>query len=238
MARITGKLAEILFSVIDGRNTVEKIRKSSAVVAKHSTVIEHLGKLEAMGVIHGEKLGRERVYSVNWNHLVDEFANEFVYAENFVTEAFQHNTPTYSQIVGKKLSYMSPLIVRHYDDKKYLRERPRLLAKAEGVIRRNSPTRNFIKEYMKSYAQWIWLETSISLSGCVITFIDRFVMLADRNKNVQRLLQSRTNYSELNEFLSFLNYLTRDAFVVSLNDVVITGAMEKFLNEHFAKVPS
>lgn len=232
MARITGKLAEILFSVIDGENTVEKIRKRSIVVAKHSTIIEHLGKLERMGILHGEKRGRERLYSVDWERLIDEFASEFAYAENFVTEAFLHNTPSYTQIVGKKLTYMSPLIVRRYDDIKYLRERPNLISKAEKVVKENKLVRNFIKDYMQSYAQWIWLETNTSLSGCVITFIDRFVMLVDRNKNIQRLLESRTNDSEQRQFLSFLKYLTNHAFVVSLNDVVITGAMEQYLITH------
>ena len=64
--------SNVFFQVVLGRNTPKEI--SSALETQPPSVVEHLHKLQDMGVVElGEKEGKYQRYQINWKKFVDEF---------------------------------------------------------------------------------------------------------------------------------------------------------------------
>jgi hypothetical protein len=194
--------------------------------------MEHLGKLEKKGIVRGVKRGRERVYTLDWNRLIDEFVTEFVEREKYVTDYFLE--PDGELAIRARAPHISQAIVRNFGDKQYLRQRSKLTAKIEVIMRQNRLVRDFIRCYFQSYSAIYLEEDATSLAACVSAFVDRFAMLVDQNEEAQELLHSKAKDREVKDFIRFLVYLRRDAYVSDLDQFVSIGAMGDFLRTRVA----
>jgi hypothetical protein len=241
LPRIHSKLGEVLYSVIDGADTVVKIMDRLPVKTKHSTIMEHLSKLEHLGILSGTKKGRERVYSVNWNSLIDEFATDFIYNQEWLTDMISADV-----IVGKRsekvvahLPFVSPVIARRFGEKKYIvEERPLLIQQIARIMKTNGLVRNFIEEYIKAYASLYWMEPSATLPRCIFEFEEWFLQLASENTEVKQLMHSKPADKQMRDFLKFLDYLIGHTYVTGINRFVCTEAMKKFIVDMKPRITS
>ncbi len=227
MGNIPAKLGEVLFRVVEGDKTAARIGKSTGT--RHSTVMEHLSKLEGMRLVHGEKKGRERLYSVDWEELLNAFSQNFAEGENNVTETFSELAYP-SKTIGR-LPIMSgtSTIARKFEDKKYLKTRPRLIADVKKLMLENRLVRDLLKTYLKAYSYLAWTKDDTSLNACVLAFVDRFALILNQNPDVRKFLKKKTKAVEMRGFVRFLRFLAEDAYVGLPSEVVCVDRMRDFL---------
>ena len=230
------KLGQVIFCVIAGSDTVGKL--IGAIGTKHSTIMEHLGKLEALGILASVKKGRERIYYVNWDRLINVFASLLVDYERFMLEGnytIPGRHPKASllqrQKGGGKILYRPEGIeVRLGHDRAHTERLVRFIPSAERILKENKIARDFIRKYLETYAQLYWTEDDFSLQGSVKNFEDRFALLADQDEKVGSLLESKCKNKEVSDFIRFLNHLAT-SYIVDPNQHACIYQMQQFLSK-------
>jgi DNA-binding transcriptional ArsR family regulator len=228
------KLGQVIFCVIVGSDTVGKL--TGAIGTRHSTIMEHLGKLEGLGILASVKKGRERIYRINWDRLIDVFASLLIDYERFMLEGKdtfpgRHTKASLlqQQKEGGEILYRPEGIeVRLGHDRAHAERLVKFIPSAERILKENKIARDFIRKYLETYAQLYWTEDDFSLQGSVRNFEDRFALLADQDEKVASLLQSKCKNKEVSDFIRFLNHLAT-SYILEPNQHACLYQMQQFL---------
>jgi DNA-binding transcriptional ArsR family regulator len=230
------KLGQVIFCVIAGSDTVGKL--TGAIGTKHSTIMEHLGKLESLGILGSVKKGRERIYHINWERLIDAFASLLLSYERFMLEddlrrtGKRPKTPLLQQQKegGKILYRPKGLEIRLGHDRTHAEQLRKFIPNAERILKENRIARDFIRKYLEAYAQLYWTEEDSSLQGSVRNFEDRFALLADQDEKVASLLESKSKNREVSDFIRFLNHLA-NSYILEPGQHACLYQMQQFLSK-------
>lgn len=222
--------------MIRGSDTVGKL--TEAIGTKHSTIMEHLGKLEGLGILASVKKGRERIYHINWDRLIDVFASLLFDYEGFMLEQtlrFPRRGPKTSLLQRQKeggtiLYRPEGIEVRLGQDRAHTERLLKFIPSAERILQENRIARDFIRKYLETYAQLYWTEGDSSLQACVTNFEDRFALLADQDEKVASLLESKCKNKEVSDFIRFLNHLA-SSYIMDPNQHACIYQMQQFLSK-------
>jgi DNA-binding transcriptional ArsR family regulator len=237
------KLGQVIFCVIAGSDTVGKL--TEAIGTKHPTIMEHLGKLESLGILTSVKNGRERTYHIKWDRLINVFASLLIDYEKFMLNYDRLNYETFildnlafpaktsllpQQKEGGKILYQPEgMKIRLGYDRAHTERLVKFIPSAERILRSNRIARDFIQEYLETYAQLYWTEDDFSLQGAVKNFENRFALLADQDAKVASLLESKSKNNEVSDFIRFLNHLA-NSYILDPNQHACLYQMQQFLN--------
>jgi DNA-binding transcriptional ArsR family regulator len=225
------KLGQVIFCVVRGSDTAGKL--TEAIGTKHSTIMEHLGKLEGLGILASVKKGRERIYHTNWDRLIDVFASLLFDLERFMLEEtprFPRKGPKTSLQGGMILYRPEGIEVRLGQDRAHTERLLKFIPTAERILQENRIARDFIRKYLETYAQLYWTEGDSSLQACVTNFEDRFALLADQDEKVASLLESKCKNKEVSDFMRFLNHLA-SSYIMDPNQHACIYQMQQFLSK-------
>lgn len=222
--------------MIAGSDTVGKL--TDAIGTKHSTIMEHLGKLEGLGILASVKKGRERTYHINWERLIDAFASLLASYEIFMLEddlaasKERSNTSLLRQRKeGGKMFYRPKgLEIRLGYDRTHAERLWKFIPNAERILKENRIARDFIRKYLETYAKLYWTEEDSSLQGSVRNFQDRFALLADQDEKVASLLESKSKNKEVSDFIRLLNHLA-SSYILQPGQHACLYQMQQFLGK-------
>jgi DNA-binding transcriptional ArsR family regulator len=222
------KVGEAIFCIVAGKNTVSEIAREMGT--RHPTVLEHTRKLEKLGVVTSKKLGRERKYAVNWESLIEIFCEFLLDYDRFTTDSMLRARSPDMIKDGGTLSYAAngQVIPKPLRARRSLALRKASLPRMKRIVETNKLVREFIKNYLESYAKFYWSETDSSLPECVKNFGDRFAILAGESHQIGELLDSKVDNKEQKDFLRFLRFLS-DTAITTPNQFACMRAMEVFL---------
>lgn len=228
MASLEGRVGGVLFCVIDGDDTAEKIR--SRLGTKHSTIMEHLQKLVRLRILDDEKKGRERVYTVKWPALIGMFGTMLVKHQDSVFRSFLESREDADwRDTGGTLYFAGHRIQVRRMTKRGLLKHLESARKIEPIIASNRQVHGLIRAYLRSYARFYDLESeNPSFLSCVQKFVDLFSNLVFSDSKVAQLLSAKPKLKERQEFIRFLRFL-KDAFISNPGYVAGQFSIRDFL---------